>query len=450
MSLTRRDFIKRGVLMSAVGIGAPAFLVKGAYSLQQRDAINSAHASATAGTSLSANAANNAANNAMNNAAIDKRILIVIQLTGGNDGLNTVIPYSQPAFYQYRNVLAVPKDKVLDLDGKVGLSPYLPKMKQLYDGGNLALIQGVGYPNPNRSHFRSMEIWQTAQPDSIGTTGWLGRYLDASAADDQAARDNALRAINIGQQLPKTFYTSTTLVPSIASLTSYAFQADTRHPQELSAQTDVISKIFQEASKRGNYEDYIRQAAVDALGSSDTLKRMVSSYQPKTQFDANNQVAQGLKTIAQMIGGGLDTKIYYLTTGGYDTHANELNTHNALMKTLDDGIYSFMQDMIAQGRANDVLIMTFSEFGRRVQENGSGGTDHGTALPMFLVGGEIRGGIYGDHPSLSDLDTNQGQGDLKFHIDFRSVYGSVLRNWFGADPTPVVGSGWPNINFLKA
>jgi len=446
MSLSRREFIKRGALMSVVGVGAPAFLVKGAYSLAQRDASHAASAAATVSSAASASAAQNAAMAAVNNATNNKRILVVIQLTGGNDGLDTVIPYGQASYYNFRNVLAVPKDKVLDLDGKVGLSPNLPKLKQLYDGGNLALIQGVGYPNPNRSHFRSMEIWQTAMPDTIGDTGWLGRYLDASAADDQAARDKALRAINVGQQLPKTFYTNTTLVPSIASFTSYAFQGNTRYPSDTQAQIDVINKVYQEASKRGSYEDYIRQAAIDAMGSSDTLKRLVSAYQPKAQYDAKSQVAQGLKMVSQMIGGGLDTQIYYLTTGGYDTHANELNTHNALMKTLDDGIWSFMQDMIAQGRANDVMIMTFSEFGRRVQENASGGTDHGTAAPMFLVGGNIRGGVYGDHPSLDDLD----QGDLKFHIDFRSVYGSVLRNWFGADPTPVVGSGWPNVNFLKS
>ncbi len=446
MSLSRRDFIKRGALMSVVGIGAPAFLVKGAYSLQQRDASHAASAASAISTPASAATAQSAGQAAVSNATNNKRILVVIQLTGGNDGLDTVIPYSQASYYTYRNVLAVPKSSVLDLDGKVGLSPYLPKMKQLYDGGNLALIQGVGYPNPNRSHFRSMEIWQTAVPDTIGDTGWLGRYLDASAADDQAARDKALRAINIGQQLPKTFFTSTTLVPSIASIDAYSFAGNTRYPADTQAQIDVINKVYQEASKRGSYEDYIRQAAIDALGSSDTLKRIISSYQPKSQYDAKNQVAQGLKMVAQMIGGGLDTQMYYLTTGGFDTHANELNTHNALMKSLDDGIWSFMQDMIAQGRANDVMIMTFSEFGRRVQENASGGTDHGTALPMFLVGGNIKGGVYGDHPSLDDLD----QGDLKYHIDFRSVYGSVLHNWFGADPTPVVGSGWPNVNFLKS
>ncbi len=446
MSLSRREFIKRGALMSVVGVGAPAFLVKGAYTLAQRDSSHTASAASAANGPVSAATAQSAGQAAASNATNNKRILVVIQLTGGNDGLDTVIPYSQNSYYTYRNVLAVPKNQVLDLDGKVGLNPYLPKMKQLYDGGNLALIQGVGYPNPNRSHFRSMEIWQTAVPDSIGDTGWLGRYLDASAADDQAARDKALRAINIGQQLPKTFYTSTTLVPSISSISAYSFAGNTRYPTDTQAQIDVINKVYQEASKRGSYEDYIRQAAIDALGSSDTLNRLVSNYQTKAQYDAKNQVAQGLKLVSQMIGGGLDTQMYYLTTGGFDTHANELNTHNALMKTLDDGIWSFMQDMIAQGRANDVLIMTFSEFGRRVQENASGGTDHGTALPMFLVGGNIKGGVYGDHPSLDDLD----QGDLKFHIDFRSVYGSVLHNWFGADPTPVVGSGWPNVNFLKS
>ncbi len=449
MTVSRRDFLKRGAIMSAIGIGAPTFLVKGAAALQGRDAIASAHA-ATAVNSGAA-AAQAAGQQAVSDHAIGKRILVVVQFTGGNDGLNTVIPYSDPAFYQVRQTLAVPQTQVLDLDGKVGLSPSLRNLKRLYQGGNVAVIQGVGYPNPNRSHFRSMEIWQTAAPEKAGGTasGWLGRYLDASAADDQAARDAAFRAANIGSQLPRTFWDSTTLVPSIASLNSYAFQTDTRYPKDQSAQLDVIEQICDAASQHGEYEDYIRRAALDALGSSATLKKIVSNYQVKGDYGtaaAKNPFSDGLKMVAQMIGSGLETQIYYITSGGFDTHANEKTVHDLLMKNFDDAVNAFFIDLEAAGRTDDVLLMTFSEFGRRVKENGSGGTDHGTALPMFLISGGIRGGVYGNHPSLTDLDN----GDLKFNIDFRAVYGSVLRNWLGADPSLVVGDGYPNLAFLKS
>jgi uncharacterized protein (DUF1501 family) len=297
----------------------------------------------------------------------------------------------------------------------------------------LAVVQGVGYPNPNRSHFQSIQIWQTASPDNSQQTGWLGRY------DEANLQGQRLGALNFGEQLPRTFWTDHTVVPSIGSLNNYQFLTDPKAPDDKQAQIDAINKIFNNPVGRDT-PDYFRQSAVDAFQTAADLKAAVAGTKSAAQYPGT-AFGKQLQLVGQLIGSKLGTRIYYVSMGGFDTHSGEKNTHDRLMQQLNDGLDAFVKDLQAQGTFGSTAIMTFSEFGRRVKENGSGGTDHGTAEPLFLMGGGLQGGLYGAYPSMSDLDV----GDLKFTTDFRSVYSSVVSDWLGADPGPVVGGAFPKL-----
>jgi uncharacterized protein (DUF1501 family) len=425
---TRRELLKNGLSIAALGLVAPSFLVKSAYAITGTEDGGRSGRGELPGQSpiLTANAS-----------ALKKNILVVVQLSGGNDGLGTVIPYTNQAYFAARPTLAPKPEEVLRLTGSVGLHPVLKGFKGLYDNGHMAVLQGVGYPNPNRSHFRSMAIWQSARPDVNEPTGWLGRYLEAD--DDDV--DNTLRAINIGSLLPRTLWTETTLVPSITNLDSYQFRTDGRYMGDPNAQIDTIHHLCDHAV-HGGFEQYVAEAAVDAFESSDILKSVVGKYQSQVQY-GNNAFAEGLKLIAQIIAADLGTRIFYISLGGFDTHSNQAAAHNTLLGMLDEGVTTFYNDLEKMGKADQVAVMTFSEFGRRVAQNGSDGTDHGTALPMMLFGANIKGGIYGADPNLSNLDN----GDLRMQIDFRSVYASVIHNWLGADPSRVIEGNFGDIPF---
>lgn len=416
--------MKDGLAIAALGLVAPSFLVKGAYALNT-------------GGRRPSRAGGEASIMGASADPLKKNTLVVIQLSGGNDGLGTVIPYSDPRYFAARPTLAPDKASILKMTDSVGLHPALKSFKGLYDNGHMAVLQGVGYPNPNRSHFRSMQIWQSARPDVNEPTGWLGRYLEAD--DDDA--ENTLRAMNIGTIVPRTLWTETTLVPSITNVESYQFRTDGRFQGDPSAQIDTIHYLCEQTS-HGAYEDYVSEAAIDAFRSSDVLRGAVARYKSDVAY-GNNAFAEGMRLIAQVIQADLGTRVFYISLGGFDTHSNQAAVHNNLLTMLDEGINSFYSDLDKMGKADTTAVMTFSEFGRRVGENGSAGTDHGTALPMFLIGGNIKGGIYGNNPDLSNLD----QGDLRMQTDFRSVYSSVLTNWLGADPSKVIQGNFNTIPF---
>jgi uncharacterized protein (DUF1501 family) len=423
MPITRRDLLKDSLAIAALGLVAPSFLVKSAYALKGgRPTRGGGGMSGSGATALSASKDN---------------ILVVIQLSGGNDGLGTVIPYSDPTFFSSRPTLAPDKSSILRLTDSIGLHPNLPGLKSLFDNGHMAIMQGVGYPNPNRSHFRSMQIWQSARPDINEPTGWLGRFLEAEDDDDE----NTLRAINIGHLVPRTLWTETTLVPSITNLETYQFRTDGLYLSDPAAQLDTIHHLCEHAT-HGPFEEYVSQAAQDAFLSSDLLKDAVARYQSDVKY-GDNPFAEGMRLIAQVINADLGTRIFYISLGGFDTHANQAAVHANLLLLLDEGVAAFYRDLERMGKADKVAVMTFSEFGRRVGENGSAGTDHGTSLPLFLIGGGIKGGIYGNNPDLRNLDN----GDLRMQTDFRSVYASVIQNWLGADPSRVIEGTFNNIQF---
>jgi len=422
MALTRRSLIGRGALLVASGFLAPSFITRTAMAL---DGAQSVIGPVTLDPSKK------------------NRILIVLQLSGGNDGINTLIPFTDPNYASLRPTLGVATSDVLRLTDSVGLNPNLGKFKALYDQGKLAVVQGVGYPNPNRSHFRSMDIWHSAHPESFERSGWLGRYVSAC----QCAQDNALPAISVGDQLNTLFWTDTTLVPAVASIGAFSFLTDTKYKNDRTFQMQTLQNIYSQAGNWSAYETLIRRGTLQALAGSDELQKVAATYQTPVKYPANNGLANQLKMVAQVIAGNLGTRLFSVSMGGFDTHANQKVNQDKLLGQLGDAVDAFMQDLANMKRQDDVTIMTFSEFGRRVKQNGSNGTDHGTAEPMFIIGNAVQGGMYGTYPSLSDLDNN---GDLKFNADFRSVYAGILRDVVGADPTPILSGSYDPINVMHA
>jgi uncharacterized protein (DUF1501 family) len=379
-----------------------------------------------------------------------KRALVVVQLGGGNDGLNTVIPYSNDLYYQARPTISVPKSDVLHLSDEVGLNPALVDLKNMYDAGHIAIIQGVGYPNPNRSHFRSTDIWTSAVPERVESTGWLGRYVDAQCCgtDPKDASHGAMQqdfiAMDVQPATSPAFWTQHALVPALDSLDRFTYQTDPKHIDQRDTELAAFRAIYNKKPGSEDYEALLTHAGLTAVESSELLKKITAGYQPKAQFPLNNPLSNPLKLVSQLIAADLGTRVYYVSMGGFDTHANQKRVQDNLLKNFGASLNAFMAELAAREQLDDTMIMVFSEFGRRVRENGGRGTDHGTAAPMFVLGGGIRGGIYGNHPSLTDLD----QGDLKYAVDFRSVYATIVKDWLGADPVSVLDGSFATLNFV--
>jgi len=421
MALTRRSLIGRGALFVASGLLAPSFVTRTALALQGT-------VPGFTGGDLPLDASKK------------DRILVVLQLSGGNDGINTLVPFADPAYATLRPTLGVPAGDVLKLTDNVGLHPNLKNFKALYDGGKLAIVQGVGYPNPNRSHFRSMDIWHSARPESFERSGWLGRYIAAC----QCGQDNALPAISVGDQLNTLFWTETTLVPAVASIGAFSFLTDTKYKNDRTFQMQTLQNIYSQAGNFSPYESLIRRGTLSALAGAEELQKVAATYSTPIAYPANNGLANQLKLVGQVIAGDLGTRLFSVSMGGFDTHANQKDTQARLLTQLDEAVDAFMQDLANMKKQDDVVIMTFSEFGRRAGQNGSAGTDHGTAEPMFVIGNRAKGGLYGVYPSLTDLD----KGDLKFSADFRSVYAGMLVDQVGTAPGPIVGSGFEPIRVI--
>lgn len=414
--LTRRKFIKVGGVMTMAGAMAPSFMAR---------------------TLTASNVA----------LAGNKRSLVVIQLGGGNDGLNTLVPFGDDEYYKLRPNLGLKADDLLKLDSTFGLNNNLKAFKELYDNNQLAIIRGVGYPNPNYSHFRSMEIWQSGEPEKTVRSGWLGRYLEQVDGQTDIKRlGMTVGNPSLGGGAPLAFWTEKTVVLSYNGPQSFQFMTDNTDKDDHAAQLAAANKIYGIATKNDAAE-YIRAAALDALSASDNLSKLAANYKAQTTYP-NTPFAERLKNVAQVLTSDFGSRIFYVPMdGSFDTHFNENPTHDRLLTILSEGLGAFYKDLQAQGVADSVLTMTFSEFGRRAAENGSRGTDHGSAAPMFVIGGKnaIKGGMYGQQPSLTDLDN----GNLKENLDFRGVYGTVLKNWLGADPAPIVGGEFPMLDFVR-
>jgi uncharacterized protein (DUF1501 family) len=365
------------------------------------------------------------------------RSLVVVNLQGGNDGLNTLVPYGDPTYYSVRPTINIPQDQVVKLDSMLGLNPQLSALKPLYDQQRIAILQGVHYPNPNLSHFRSTEIWQTAAPEKYVDTGWAGRYLDAQGKGEPP---NLFAGVAVGPVLPKMMIAERTDVPTIADLRGFKFNG----ARDEQAQADKI--LGGDGFKypfQSPYLQLVQDVETHAHAASNELPHLVSGYKPAVEYP-KTPFGQGLNLIAGVINANVGTKVFYISLGSFDTHVGQRARQDVLLEQLASGVTAFYQDLAAHSADDKVLTMTFSEFGRRVGENANRGTDHGTAAPMFLVGGNAKGGIYGDHPSLTDLD----YGNLKWHTDFRSVYATVLERWLGIGSTPILGSQFATLGMV--
>lgn len=434
---TRRDFLRTSVLGGALSWTVPAFL-SNTFSALQAEAANSA--------------------TQMPNGK-DGAILVVLQLAGGNDGLNTVIPYSDDNYFRARKRIAIPANSVLKLNDQVGLHPALKGFKALYDEGNLSVVQGSGYPNPNRSHFRSTEIWQTASDaDKFESYGWLGRYFDnACPGCDPTV------GVTIGNQMPQAFSAHTPTGVCLANPQSYRFNTERRHAdgemsteeksfRELNQPVEntensgaVIGSIGGTIAHQGSPLDFLERTALDAEVSSDKIQAITRKVENQAVYPAS-QLGNSLKLVAKLIAGGLPTRVFYVSQGGYDTHVNQVGQHQRLLGDLGDSVQAFVEDLKKQGNFQRVLMMTFSEFGRRVAENANGGTDHGAAAPMFVLGPKVKAGLHGRYPSLAANALLNG--DLQYNVDFRSVYAGVLEEWLKTRSEPVLGQSFTPLTLV--
>ena len=429
--LTRRRFLRTSFLGAALSWTVPLFIER---------------------TFSALNAAAESASSLQMPTGKDHPILVVLQLAGGNDGLNTLIPYEDDAYYRARPTLGIPKDQVLPLDERGGLHPALAPFAELYHQGTLAILQGVGYPNPNRSHFRSTEIWQTASDaNRVVSKGWIGRYFDNCCPGEDPAV-----GVSLGQQLPQAFNAQQPVgiaierpdhlgLPKVRdAYEKAAFEQlnGLDHEHEAGAGSS-ISSLGGPLRSSLSPLDYLQRVALDAQVGAGRIDAILKRTKNEAIYP-NTQLGRSLGWIARLIAGGLTTRVYYLSHGGFDTHSAQAGAHQRLLGALACATAAFCHDLRSKGLLERVALMTFSEFGRRVAENASKGTDHGTAAPLFVMGGAVRPGLYGRQPSLEQLDA----GDLVFNVDFRSVYATVLERWMQAPAQKVLGQQFPTLAFL--
>jgi uncharacterized protein (DUF1501 family) len=417
MRLTRRAMIKDGLLVVSAGMIMPAVFSRG---------VASARAQALDGSRVAQTASD--------------RILIVVQMAGGNDGLNTVVPFSDPLYPKVRPTLAIPENKVLPLDTRLGLHPNLQPLKKLWDAGHLAIVEGVGYPNQSLSHFQAMDIWQTLNLSGNGSEGWLGKLV-AGLVDKEG---HPFKAIDIGVQTTQALQSISTQVPTIANVKTYRLYPDPADADGGNTRLQALMKLYNSYPGTAPYAALLDTTALNAQDGSRQLRQADATYRPAVTYP-KGPFADGLKVLAEAIVQDLGLRVGYVTLGGFDTHANQQATHDTLLLTLANGLSAFYNDLAAHGKADKVVVMTWSEFGRRVDENGSLGTDHGTAAPLFVLGNPVSRGFYGEPPSLSNLDEN---GNLKYTVDFRSIYATVLDRWMGASSRDILGGSFGSQNFL--
>ena len=368
--------------------------------------------------------------------------LIVIQLSGGNDYLNTVVPYGDGRYYDFRSTVNIPQDRVLPLDDKVGFNPSMGPMKALWDEGKVAVINGIGYENPNRSHFRSMDIWHTAEPEAIGTEGWLGRAI----RDIDPQGENVLTGINFGRGLPRALGCPGVSVASVGDLATYGLFPDVQDEELRMFTLEAFTKMYGAAAGRDPVMDMLAKTGRDAYEGADILRTAPAQYSSPVEYRGDS-LSQNARSIAQVFLAGLGTRVYYTQHGSFDTHSGELPTHASLWDDVAGAVGSLMDDLKEHGREDDAAVLVFSEFGRRIKDNGTG-SDHGSGGVAFLIGGAVNGGMYGEYPSLAEAD--QIQGDLRPNNDFRSTYSAILEKWLGLDPDPIVNGKFEQFDLFRA
>ena len=369
-------------------------------------------------------------------------VLVVLQLSGGNDVLNTVIPYSNPLYAENRPTVRIPENQVIPINDDLGFNPNMAPFKRLYDEGKMAIIQGIGYPNPNRSHFRSMDIWHTCEPDKIANEGWLGLTL----RDLDPNQENVLTGVYFGRGLPRALVAPGIPVASVGNLETYGVLTSIEREEKRSDALDIFSRMYSPAVGREMVMDYLSQTGMDALQGADVLATAPAQYTSSVEYGGSS-IAQYMRNIAQVHSAGLGSRILYTTApyNSFDTHASELSAHPKLWSDVSQTVSDFYDDLKEQGTSENVIMLVFTEFGRRVHDNGSG-TDHGSGGAAFVIGDAVKGGLYGEYPSLEAnklLD-----GDLHFNNDFRGLYATIIEDWLGLDSKPIVNGSFEKLDFI--
>ncbi len=367
-------------------------------------------------------------------------VLVVLQLTGGNDYLNTVIPYTDPLYRDHRPAVGIAEDQILPIDDRIGLHPSMAPMRELYNQGSMAIIHGVGYTNSPRSHFRSMDIWHTCEPDKLGTEGWLGR----ATAELDPNKENVITTVSFGSSLFRALVFPGVPVACVDDLDSYGFLPGISGEQERTRILDRFARLYSPAIGTGPVMDYLGQTGLDSLKGADILKAAPETYSSTVEY-ADTAISRKLKGIAQIHLAGLGTRTFYCDHGSFDSHANQAGMLDTLWKDVSQGIADFFADLREHNASDNVIMFLFSEFGRRVHDNGSG-TDHGAAGVSFVIGDPLKGGQYGEYPSLKPEDLEQG--DLVPNLDFRGVYSTILEDWLGLDAKPIVEGAFEKPSFL--
>jgi uncharacterized protein (DUF1501 family) len=386
----------------------------------------------------------------------DSTILVVLQLSGGNDGLNTVVPFANDLYYKARPTIGIARDSTLKINDQIGLHPSLAPLKAEYDAGHMAIIQNTGYPNPNRSHFRSMEIWHTAGDATAPslTYGWLGRYFDAqcAGADPHKVIDNAEIGVSFGKVMPQAFRNQSNVGLAVDNPNTFQWNASGETVGLARAQEEIFAHLNQPGGIAANPMssmatlgaindttpqtlDFLRHTAMNAMLAGDKIRGILGKENKRGTAYPQSELGNQLGMIAKLIGGGFPTRVYYAYQGGFDTHANQVGTHARVLGDVGQSLHAFLNDLRAQRNSDRVMVLAFSEFGRRVAENGSHGTDHGAAAPVFLFGEALKAGVHGHAPDLATLE----DGDIVHETDFRAVYATVLERWLGSKSQQVLG-----------
>ena len=414
--ISRRSFLKDSLAVVSLGIGVPSVFSKAVVAASEEKAAPS----------------------------LAGKTLIVVQMAGGVDGLNTVIPYTDPAYRSLRRTLAIPEGEMLVVDDRVAFHPSLTGFKRLFDAGQMAIIEGVGYPQPNYSHFKAMDIWQSADPRGVSSEGWLGRYFEGVVDAD----GHPLAGLSVGRSLPSAFESARVSIPSVESLETFGLQtaAGDANPDARTASLMKLYDLYRPANTP--FAALLDTTLDGAMGSATDLAAAHDAYAPAVSYPQSS-LASGLQLLAELIdsGGaeGSPLRVGHVAIGGFDTHAQQPQRLASLLSETSDALQAFWEDISAHGHGDDVLVMTWSEFGRRVPENGQAGTDHGSAGPMFLIGNALKGGFYGEPPSLTDLDND----NLRFTTDFRSVYATLLEGWLEAPADDILAGRFDSLNLFR-
>ena len=370
-------------------------------------------------------------------------VVVVLQMTGANDYLNTIIPYTNEHYYDARPKVGIPSDQVLPIDDQIGFNPNMGPIKKLWDEGRVAIIHGIGYENSPRSHFRSMDIWHTCEPDVVGTEGWAGRVI----RDLDPRGENVLKGVNFGQGLPRALALRGTPVTSVSSLESYGVlssvpgvSAEDEHNKIL----DRFARMYSPTVGTGPTMDYLGQTGRDALKGADIIRSAPEQYSSTVEY-ADTPIAKYLRDIAQVYLADLGTQMFYTQHGSFDSHFNQPPMHTKLWIDMSRAISDFFDDLAEHDAGDNLIMVLFTEFGRRVKDNGTG-TDHGAGGAAFVIGNQVKGGHYSTYPSLRPEDLTQG--DLEPNYDFRGLYSTVIENWLGLDAVPIVGGNFEKLDFV--